>query len=63
MSISLSATDVRTCEACWCAPVTAVRHTTNGRDLLCRECAEGRCPRRVDLFPLYGIYRVHRVEN
>ncbi|MEU2822021.1 MULTISPECIES: hypothetical protein [unclassified Streptomyces] len=56
MTISLSATDVRTCEACWAAPVTAVRHTPAGRDLLCGECAEGDYPRRVDLFPPYGIY-------
>ncbi|AXI72829.1 hypothetical protein ACFWGE_13745 [Streptomyces bacillaris] len=56
MTISLSATDVRTCEACWVAPVAAVRHTSAGRDLLCGECAEGNYPRRVDLFPPYGIY-------
>ncbi|MET7870412.1 hypothetical protein ABZS90_11565 [Streptomyces cyaneofuscatus] len=60
MSVSLSTTDVRTCEACWRAPVTAVRRTSNRRDLLCRGCAEGGCPRRVDLFPPYGIYRLHR---
>ncbi|MEU0763246.1 hypothetical protein ABZ351_26560 [Streptomyces microflavus] len=54
---------VRTCEACWKAPVTAVRHTAGGRDLLCRECAEGGCPRRVDLFPPYVIYRLHRSGN
>lgn len=60
MSVRLSPTDVRTCEACWRAPVTAVRRTSNGRDLLCRVCAEGGCPRRVDLFPPYGIYRLRR---
>lgn len=60
MSVRLSPTDVRTCEACWRAPVTAVRRTSNGRDLLCRGCAEGGCPRRVDLFPPYGIYRLRR---
>ncbi|WP_257895124.1 hypothetical protein [Streptomyces anulatus] len=60
MSINFSATDVRTCEACWRAPVTSARHTVHGRDLLCRACAEGGCPRRVDLFPPYGIYRLHR---
>lgn len=49
--ITLSATDVRTCEACWTAPVTAARHTEAGRDLLCEECAAGDYPRRVDLFP------------
>ncbi|MEV7248161.1 hypothetical protein ACPXCO_02250 [Streptomyces cyaneofuscatus] len=54
--ITLSATDVRTCEACWTAPVTAARHTGAGRDLLCEECAEGNYPRRVDLFPPLGIY-------
>lgn len=60
MNISLSPTDVRICEACWRAPVTAVRRTADGRDLLCRVCAEGGCPRRVDLFPPYGIYRLRR---
>lgn len=54
--IALSATDVRTCEACWNAPVTAARHTETGRDLLCEECAAGDYPRRVDLFPPLGIY-------
>ncbi|MCC0580333.1 hypothetical protein AB0H02_13045 [Streptomyces californicus] len=58
MSVRLSATDVRTCEACWQEPVTAARHTVRGRDLLCRACAESGCPRRVDLFPPYGIYRL-----
>ncbi|PCG81695.1 hypothetical protein CIB93_34010 [Streptomyces sp. WZ.A104] len=60
MSVSLSVTDVRTCEACWRAPVTAVRHSTDGRDLLCRACAESGRPCRVGLFPPYGIYRLHR---
>ncbi|WTY28493.1 hypothetical protein OG582_18200 [Streptomyces anulatus] len=60
MSIKFSATDVVTCEACWRAPVTAVRRTEGGRDLLCRACAESGCPRRVDLFPPFGIYRLHR---
>ncbi|MFD3409821.1 hypothetical protein [Streptomyces cyaneofuscatus] len=55
MTDSLSETDVRTCEACWNAPVTAVRHTDGGRDLLCAGCAEGGYPRRVDLFPPFGI--------
>lgn len=54
--IALSATDVRTCEACWNAPVTAARHTETGRDLLCEECAAGDYPCRVDLFPPFGIY-------
>ncbi|WP_405399533.1 hypothetical protein [Streptomyces microflavus] len=54
--IALSATDVRTCEACWNAPVTAARHTETGRDLLCEECAAGDYPRRVDQFPPLGIY-------
>ncbi|MEV6453354.1 hypothetical protein OH797_20250 [Streptomyces anulatus] len=63
MSINFSATDVRTCEACWRAPVTAVRHTEGGRDLLCRACAESGRPRRVDLFPPYGIYRLHAPAN
>ncbi|MEU5283128.1 hypothetical protein N7925_17225 [Streptomyces sp. CA-278952] len=47
------------CEACWRDPVTAVRRTEGGRDLLCRACAEGGWPRRVDVFPPYGIYGVH----
>lgn len=54
--IALSATDVRVCEACWNAPVTAARHTPAGRDLLCEECTEGDYPRRVDLFPPFGVY-------
>ncbi|MEV7653911.1 hypothetical protein AB0O39_07035 [Streptomyces anulatus] len=54
--IALSATDVRVCEACWNAPVTAARHTPAGRDLLCVECTEGDYPRRVDLFPPFGVY-------
>ncbi|MFJ9623753.1 hypothetical protein [Streptomyces sp. NPDC101181] len=54
--IALSATDVRICEACWIAPVAAARYTPAGRDLLCEECAEGDYPRRVDLFPPYGVY-------
>ncbi|MDJ1643978.1 hypothetical protein P5W92_26735 [Streptomyces sp. J15] len=60
MTSGLSATDVRTCEACWRSPVIAVRYTAHGRELLCRACAEGGCPRRVDLFPPYGIYRLSR---
>ncbi|MEI5035862.1 hypothetical protein RB201_34225 [Streptomyces sp. S1A(2023)] len=64
MSINFSATDVATCEACWRFPVTAARHTVHGRDLLCRACAESGRPRRVDLFPPYGIYRLyHRHAN
>lgn len=51
MTITLSTTDVRTCEACWIAPVTVARCTETGRDLLCGECAEGDYPCRVDLFP------------
>ncbi|MGW6721672.1 hypothetical protein [Streptomyces sp. NPDC054995] len=54
--ITLSPTDVLDCEACWNAPVTAARQTPAGRDLLCEECAEGDYPRRVDLFPPFGIY-------
>ncbi|WTG38446.1 hypothetical protein OHA66_20590 [Streptomyces anulatus] len=61
--INLSAADVRTCEACWRAQVTAVRRTEGGRDLLCRACAESGCPRRADLFPPYGIYRLPRPAN
>ncbi|MFI8196341.1 hypothetical protein ACIF6K_07330 [Streptomyces sp. NPDC085942] len=54
--ITLSPTDVRTCEACWSAPVAVARHTPGGRDLLCEDCAEGGYPRRVDLFPPLGVY-------
>ncbi|MDP9948889.1 MULTISPECIES: hypothetical protein [Streptomyces] len=54
--ITLSPTDVRTCEACWNAPVTAARPTPAGRDLLCEGCAAGDYPRRVDLFPPLGVY-------
>ncbi|MFI2312561.1 hypothetical protein [Streptomyces sp. CB00072] len=55
--IIFSARDVRICEACWKAPVTAVRRTPDGRDLLCAECADGNYPRRVDLFPPFGLPR------
>jgi hypothetical protein len=58
MTITLSATDVRTCEACWMKPATVARRTGNGRDLVCAGCAEGQYPRRVDLFPPFGIYRL-----
>ncbi|MEU5137939.1 hypothetical protein AB0H02_36770 [Streptomyces californicus] len=54
--IGLSGTDVITCEACRKAPVTAARHTPDGHDLLCGECAEGNYPRRVDLFPPLGLF-------
>ncbi|WP_097869190.1 hypothetical protein [Streptomyces sp. rh34] len=60
MTIALSTTDVLDCEACWNAPVTAARHTPTGRDLLCEECAEGDYPRRVDLFPPFGVYGLTR---
>ncbi|MEU8561734.1 hypothetical protein AB0C45_09620 [Streptomyces cyaneofuscatus] len=65
MTITLSTTDVRTCEACWIAPVTVARCTETGRDLLCGECAEGDYPCRVDLFPPYGVYGVtiRRIEQ
>jgi hypothetical protein len=56
--IALSKTDVHTCEACWNAPATAVRKSADGRDLLCATCAAGNVPRRVDLFPPYGIYKL-----
>ncbi|WP_446039317.1 hypothetical protein [Streptomyces sp. SID1121] len=55
---SLSETDVRTCEACWRAPVGAVRTDADGRALLCVPCAQGGYPRRVDLFPPLGIYKL-----
>nr|WP_236577230.1 hypothetical protein [Streptomyces sp. MBT55] len=60
MTLRLSVTDVRICEACWRSPVTVARTKGLGRDLLCRVCAEGGRPRRVDLFPPYGIYRLRR---
>ncbi|MDX2920677.1 hypothetical protein PV702_19535 [Streptomyces sp. FL06-04B] len=63
MTLNLSVTDVRTCEACRLSPVTAARRSALGRDLLCRACAEGGCPRRVDLFPPYGIYRLRPTES
>lgn len=56
MTVTLSETDVRTCEACWKAPVMAARVTEAGRDLLCEECAAGDYPPRVDLFPPLGIF-------
>ncbi|MFE7754342.1 hypothetical protein [Streptomyces sp. NPDC057429] len=49
-------TSVTTCEACWAAPVEGVRVTKAGTDLLCRTCAIGDYPRRVDLFPPLGVY-------
>lgn len=59
MTVALSATDVRTCEACWTEPVTASRSVGGGqRDLLCGGCADANVPRRVDLFPPLGIYRL-----
>ncbi|WSU13276.1 hypothetical protein OG245_21680 [Streptomyces sp. NBC_01116] len=48
------------CEGCRRYPVIAARCTVRARDLLCRSCAESGRPRRVDLFPPYGIYRLHR---
>ncbi|MFE7478743.1 hypothetical protein ACPEIF_22395 [Streptomyces sp. NPDC012600] len=65
MTITLSATDVRTCESCWNAPVAATRRTPVGRDLLCAGCTAADYPRRVDLFPPFGIYRLtgRRIEQ
>ena len=54
----LTPTAVVTCEACWINPVEGVRVTEAGTDLLCRGCAFGQYPRRVDLFPPFGIYGV-----
>ncbi|MFF5769138.1 hypothetical protein ACFY8V_03010 [Streptomyces californicus] len=51
-------TAVTTCEACWKEPVAGLRVTAAGTDLLCRPCAIGGYPRRVDLFPPFGIYRL-----
>ncbi|MFJ9887200.1 hypothetical protein ACIQRW_15200 [Streptomyces sp. NPDC091287] len=56
MTATLSPTAVTTCEACWKEPVEGVRVTAAGADLLCRPCAVGGYPRRVDLFPPFGIY-------
>lgn len=56
MTTTLSPTAVTTCEACWREPVEGVRVTAAGTDLLCRPCAVGSYPRRVDLFPPFGIY-------
>ncbi|GAA2945835.1 MULTISPECIES: hypothetical protein [Streptomyces] len=57
--ITLSETDVRTCEACWQEPVAAVRTVRDGpRALLCIDCALGNAPCRVDLFPPFGVYRL-----
>ncbi|MFC8862634.1 hypothetical protein [[Kitasatospora] papulosa] len=53
-----SPTAVRTCEACWSAPVEGTRTTADGTDLVCRACAIGQYPRRVDLFPPFGIYKL-----
>ncbi|MFI9012559.1 hypothetical protein ACIGZI_00835 [Streptomyces griseus] len=53
---TVSPTAVTTCEACWKEPVEGVRVTAAGADLLCRPCAVGGYPRRVDLFPPFGIY-------
>lgn len=41
------------------------RVTADGADLLCRPCAACDYPRRVDLFPPHGIYRLteRRVEQ
>jgi len=59
MTITLSETDVRFCEACWTEPVTAARSTADGqRDLLCGSCADANAPRRVDLFPPLGVYKL-----
>ncbi|MGW1276015.1 hypothetical protein ACWD4V_03540 [Streptomyces tsukubensis] len=54
----LTATDVTHCEACWTAPVTTIRTTTEGRDLLCAPCTTANTPPRVLLFPPLGIYRL-----
>ncbi|MFE3472158.1 hypothetical protein ACFXOI_10955 [Streptomyces bacillaris] len=65
MTVTLSDTDVRTCEACWTEPVTASRPVSDGqRDLLCGGCAAAQAPRRVDLFPPLGVYGLteHRIE-
>ena len=57
-TLNLSPADVLTCEACWVDPVTTVRTDTTGRTLLCAPCAQAAYPRRVDLFPPFGIYRL-----
>ncbi|AZK98523.1 hypothetical protein [Streptomyces tsukubensis] len=57
--------DVTHCEACWTAPVTTLRVTSEGRDLLCAPCAVANNPPRVLLFPPFGIYRLteHRLDT
>ncbi|MFJ9924171.1 hypothetical protein ACIRSF_33305 [Streptomyces rubiginosohelvolus] len=62
---TVSPTVVTTYEACWVSPVEGVRVIADGADLLCRPCAVGGYPRRVDLFPPYGIYGLteRRVEQ
>lgn len=53
----LSDTDCRYCEACWTNKVQTARTDGDGeRDLLCFGCARESFPRRVDLFPPFGIY-------
>ncbi|MFI5723441.1 hypothetical protein [Streptomyces cyaneofuscatus] len=56
MKAALSSAAVTTCEVCWVELVEGVRVTDAGTDLLCRPCAVGNYPRRVDLFPPLGIY-------
>ncbi|MEV7426887.1 MULTISPECIES: hypothetical protein [unclassified Streptomyces] len=58
-AVLLSATDCRYCESCWVSPVARARLVGDeARDLLCGGCAEENFPRRVDLFPPFGIYRL-----
>nr|WTA00485.1 hypothetical protein OH820_16845 [Streptomyces sp. NBC_00857] len=57
VAMLLSDTDCRYCEACWTNRVETARTGGDGaRDLLCFGCARENFPRRVDLFPPYGIY-------
>ncbi|MFJ1748757.1 hypothetical protein ACIOJD_21280 [Streptomyces sp. NPDC088116] len=56
-TLLLSDTDCRYCEACWTNRVETARTGGDGeRDLLCFGCARENFPRRVDLFPPFGIY-------
>ncbi|WP_099129593.1 hypothetical protein [Streptomyces sp. ScaeMP-e48] len=65
MNATQSPTAVITCEACWVNPVQGVRVTDAGTDLLCRPCAVAEYPRRVDLFPPLGVYKLtgRRIEQ
>ncbi|MFC9650322.1 MULTISPECIES: hypothetical protein [unclassified Streptomyces] len=67
-TVLLSKTDCWYCESCWINSVEAARTTQDGcMDLLCLSCAEANFPRRVDIFPPFGIFglsnRKSRISN